>query len=158
VNAIRSYFSQLEKRDQIAVAALALFLGALLLYFAVWTPVRSYQQDSLARRDSQLSLLHYMRASEKQARSSTTGKKVQASGQSLITDVSSSAQQAGIKPNRLQPEGNDAVSVWFDNVPFDQLVSWIEQLSDQRGISVRQIAIDRQDVPGTVNARIVLES
>ena len=77
-------------------------------------------------------------------------------GQSLITEVSGAAQLAGIKPNRLQPEGSDEVSVWFDSVPFDDLIDWIVRLNDEHGISIRVISIDRQDTPGTVNARIVL--
>ncbi|MCY4531466.1 MAG: type II secretion system protein M [Gammaproteobacteria bacterium] len=150
-----SRFNALERSEKALAAIIAGMVAILFLYFAIWMPVNSYYQASLLDRDRQASLIRYMRASEDKVRASISGRPA---GQSLITEVSSTAEQAGIKPNRFQPEGSDAVSVWFDNVSFDDLIAWIVQLDDQRGIRVRQITIDRQDTPGIVNARVILRS
>ncbi|MFT5562964.1 MAG: type II secretory pathway component PulM, partial [Litorivivens sp.] len=79
------------------------------------------------------------------------------SGQNLMSDVSNSARRFGINPNRLQPEGEDGVSVWFDGVSFGLLLDWMSSVSSQN-VSVRQISIDRDDASGVVNARIILRS
>jgi general secretion pathway protein M len=149
-------FDALEKRERIFLLSLVVFLGALVLYFAIWSPIHDYYQSSLAKRDTQFSLIQYMRASEKQARAASGTTTSRLPGQSLITDVSNSAQQLGIQPNRIQPEGSTAVSVWFDNVVFNDLIGWIVRLNENQGIMVEQISIDRQDTPGVVNARVVL--
>ena len=76
--------------------------------------------------------------------------------QSLITDISNSARQLGIKPSRMQPEGDSTVSVWFNDVVFNDLINWIVRLNEREGVGIQQISIDRQDNPGTVNVRLVL--
>ncbi len=146
----------LESRERYLLLLLVVFLGVLVLYLVVWAPINSYYESSLLKRDTQFSLIQYMRASEKQARAAAGTKVVRATGQSLITEVSNSARQLGITLNRIQPEGDSAVSIWIDNVPFNDFINWIEQLNDRQGISVEQISIDRQDAPGLVNTRVVL--
>lgn len=155
---LMEHYAQLEQRDKIALSGLGIFFSLLFIYFAILGPVNKYHADSLAARDRQLSLIQYMRASENQARSASTGSQSATSGQSLLTQVSRVAQQIGIKPNRLQPEGSDAVSVWFDSVAFNDLVKMLKRVQSQQGIVVQQISIDREDQPGMVRARIVLRS
>jgi general secretion pathway protein M len=149
-------FNSLESREKNALVALTVFVVALILYFAVWSPIHAYYQDSLQKRDTQFSLMQYMRATEKQARSSSSNPKAKPQGQSLITEISNSARQLGIAPSRLQPEGDDIVSVWFNDVVFNDLINWIVRLNEREGVGIQQISIDRQDNPGTVNVRLVL--
>jgi general secretion pathway protein M len=151
-------YVQLEQRDRIALNGLGLFFGLLFIYFALLNPMYTYHADSMADRDRQLSLIQYMRASEKQARSAKTDTRSTGSGRSLLSQVSRIAQQIGIKPNRLQPEGSDAVSVWFEGVAFNDLVKLLKQVQSQQGIVVQQISIDKEDQPGVVRARIVLRT
>ncbi len=151
-------YLQLEKTERSALNALVVFFTLLFLYFVIWNPVNQYHNSNEVERDRQLSLIQYMRASEKEARASSQGGNRAPTGQSLLTVVSRTAQQIGIKPNRLQPEGSDAVSVWFDGVAFDDLMHMLKQIQARQGIVVQQIAIDREDQPGIVRARIVLRS
>ena len=149
-------FNALESRERLLLMLLVVFVGALVLYLAVWAPINSYYESTLLKRDTQFSLIQYMRASEKQARAAAGTKVARATGQPLITEVSNSARQLGITLNRIQPEGDSAVSIWIDNVSFNDFIDWIERLNDRQGISVEQISIDRQDAPGLVNTRVVL--
>ncbi len=57
---------------------------------------------------------------------------------------------------RLEPQGNNKVQIWFENTGFDSLISWLGKLASQHQIHINSINIDRQDTPGTVNARLVL--
>jgi general secretion pathway protein M len=155
---LKDRYVQLEQRDRIALTGLGMFIGLLFIYFALLNPMYTYHADSMAARDRQLSLIQYMRGSEKQARSVKADTRPTGSGRSLLSQVSRIAQQIGIKPNRLQPEGSDAVSVWFEDVAFNDLVKMLKQVQSQQGIVVQQISIDREDQPGVVRARIVLRS
>lgn len=153
---LRARYDSLEARDQKALVIAVVFSAALVLYFGMWVPANEFLAEKRADRDRQLTLVQYMRSTEKEARA-LGGKRAGAPGGQLISHVSRTAQEYGIPPNRLQPEGSDSVSVWFDNVAFDDLVRWLESQSKQ-GVLVRQVSIDRQDQPGKVNARIVLRS
>jgi general secretion pathway protein M len=151
-------YSQLDKRERSALVLLACFFACLFFYFAIWSPADQFLRASEAELERQLSLVQYMRASEKEARASSKGAKQAPTGQSLLTVVSRAAQQAGIKPNRLQPEGSGAVSIWFDTVAFDALMRMLNKLQANRSIVVQQISLDREEQPGMVRARIVLRS
>lgn len=147
----------LERRDQTALIGLGIFVGALILYYGMWVPANEFFQSHQLQRDQELSLIKYMRASEDRARASRASAGQSVSGQALLTQISRTAQKFQINPNRLQPQGSGGVSVWFDGVPFDKLILWLEQES-QKGIIIRDVSIDRSSDPGKVRARVVLHS
>lgn len=157
VRTARQRFLALEPRDRFALQGLAVFFAVLFVYFGIWAPANNFFESKLAERDHELGIVKYMRASEARARALKTDRTPQVSGQALLTQVSRTAQQYNINPNRLQPEGSEGVSVWFDDVVFNDLVRWLE-LQSQQGVTIRQISIDRQQEPGKVNARVVLRS
>jgi general secretion pathway protein M len=153
--AIKIRYDALEVREQQAVKALAGFFGALFLYFGILTPVTDFRDDRLSDYERYQSLIQYMRSTEAEARSAKGGNARSVSGQNLMSSVSNSTRRFGIEPRILQPEGDNAVSIWFDAVSFALLLDWLTSVN-QQGISVRQISIDRQDAPGTVSARLIL--
>lgn len=154
---VRQYYYGLEQRDRLALNALGLFFAVLFVWLGLWAPAYEYRQDAMEYRDRELSLLQYMRATEDSARRvAADGRQSSMAGQNLLTLVSRTAQQHNIRPNRLQPEGQTNVSVWFDQVAFNDLIRWVEELVVQQGIAVNQISIDREDQAGMVNVRIVL--
>jgi len=151
-------YEQLESRDRLAVNGLAAFLALLLLYLLVWSPANVFYENSQENLGRRLSVLQFMRSTESQARAVGGGSREAAvTSGTLLPTVSRAAQEFGIKPSRLQPEGADGVSVWFNEVGFNELVAWLQSISAQ-GISVRQISIDREEQAGTVNARIILRT
>lgn len=157
VNDALARFRALERRDQTALLGLTAFFCVLFLYYGVWSPANEFFSSREMLRNRELSLVRYMRSTEDRARASARSGVRAVSGQAMLTQISQTAQQYGISPNRLQPEGTDGVSVWFDDVPFNKLVTWLEQQS-QTGIVVRQISIDRAADNGKVRARIVFRS
>ncbi|MBT5701042.1 MAG: type II secretion system protein M [Gammaproteobacteria bacterium] len=150
-------FKELERRERAAVLSLSIFLFGVVLYAGIWAPLNSYALEGRVDHDRYLSLLTYLKSTESQARSASDNQGAgMTGGQSLLSAVSKSARSVGINPSRLQPEGSEAVSVWFDAVPFTKLMLWLERLESGQGIVVQQITIDRRDVPGQVSARLVL--
>jgi general secretion pathway protein M len=153
---VREY-GKLEARDRLSVQVLAGFFMVLFVVYGVWQPAADYAANAEISRDKNRDLLQYMNSTQAQARASVkTMVPGTQTGRSLITLVSATAQQVGIKPNKLQPEGTDEVSVWFESVPFNNLVTWLESLQRREGVYVRQISVDRQEQSGIVNARLVL--
>lgn len=146
----------LSSRDRRLLQLLAVVVGLLLVYSLVWLPADRFLANSQDERNRHLDLLRYMQGTEAQARA-VTGMTGSLAGQTLLSQISSSTANFQIKPNRLQPEGSDAVSVWFDSVSFDNLIRWLEQQA-QQGINVRQISIDKGEAQGTVSARVILHT
>lgn len=153
--ALKNRYQTLEVREQLAVKLLTAFFGVLFLYFGLLTPAADFRDDRLTDYERYQELLQYMRSTEAQARAAKGSASPAIGGQNLMSSVSNSTRRFGIEPRILQPEGNNAVSVWFDAVSFALLLDWLTSVN-QQGVSVRQISIDRQDAPGTVSARLVL--
>lgn len=152
-------YRQLEVRDQIAIKLLTLFFLALFCVFGLWLPLHTFVDDNQALRDSNLELIEWMNGTEKQARTiSGNSRSKRQSGQSLLILVSRSAKLANIKPDKLQPEGTDSVSVWFDAVSFNDMMRWLEKLETEESLHVYQITVNRQQQPGSVSARLVLKT
>ncbi len=150
-------YRKLEARDRLSVQVLGIFFLALFVVYGVWLPAADYASNAEISRDKNRDLIQWMNSTQAQARASAKNQVPGTrSGRSLITLVSATAQQQGIKPNKLQPEGNEEVSVWFESVPFNNLVIWLETMQRKEGIFVRQISVDRQEQSGIVNARLVL--
>jgi type II secretory pathway component PulM len=144
----------LPVRDRNALRLLALTFALLLVYLLVWAPVYRFLEEGQGDRDRHYDLLQYMLGTQAEVRAAG-GVSRGLQGQSLLSQISSSTAKFRIKPNRLQPEGSDGVSVWFDAVSFNDLIRWLEQ-QHLEGIRVRQIAIDKSEASGIVSARVVL--
>jgi len=81
-------------------------------------------------------------------------------GESLLVIVDRSARESGLG-NALagsEPSGADGLSVRMQKASFDNLVMWLNRLSQQNGIRVDSASIDAAGDPGLVNAAIVLHT
>ena len=153
------WFRSLESRERVALSSLVLFFFGLVLYLGVWSPLKNYVQKSEADHDRYLELLAYLESTQELAKGSPGNpSSAKQRGQSLLSTVSRSAEAIGIKPSRLQPEGGEAVSVWFEVVEFTKLMVWLERLESRQDIVARQVSIDRQEPSGQVSARLVLRN
>ncbi|MDX1634560.1 MAG: type II secretion system protein M [Marinobacter sp.] len=156
-------YDQLPRRDQqgLQVIAVALLLG--LLYFMVWRPAADFHDASVADHDRARDLVAWMQQNRAEIRQLAAN---QAAGQgggqiadsrALMSTVTSSAREAGLQLQRFEPSGDNAIRVWMEDVPFNQLAAWLERLTANHGIVIDQAALDRSDQPGRVSARFTLE-
>jgi general secretion pathway protein M len=153
-------YAELESRDRYALIGLAAFFSLLFIVVGIWQPALDYAARAEVSRNNQRELITWMNSTAVQARA-TAGNQTSArkSGQSLLTIVQRTAKNFSIKPDKLQPEGNDEVSVWFvEPVAFNMLLSWLEELQLKHGVLVRQISVDKHEQSGKVIARIVLKT
>lgn len=153
---LRHAYAGLSDREKNSVAALTVFLLIGLAYFALWSPSSSYLENARESWTRQNELLQWMRSTEGEARNASRENPSRQSGQPLLSEVSSSAARFKITPTRMQPEGEERVSVWFEDVVFNDLIKWLQMLEQQGMINVRQISIDARAEPGKVSARMVL--
>lgn len=159
---INTAYDQLPRKDQRAVQLLSLVLALFFVYFLVWQPAQEFHENAVARADAAAERVAWMAANIDQARkvaqggqSSGPAQRIEGS-RSMMTTVTGSAQEAGLKLQRFEPSGEDKMRVWLDNTAFDSLAPWLERLAGEYGIVVDQAAIDRANDAGRVNARLTL--
>ena len=113
---------ELERKEKLAILALSVFLAFLIFFLVVWFPVYEYKEKQKDSYERSLDLLLYLQSTEEEARAASLSEgSRRMSGQTLLTKVTRTAKTAGIQPTRLQPEGNDSVSIWFDSVSYREL-------------------------------------
>ena len=159
ISHITQRIQELEKREKLAILAVSAFFAFLTFILVVWFPVYEYREKQRSSYEKSLDLLLYFQSTEEEARA--LGKKDGAkrmSGQTLLTKVTRTAKTAGIQPTRLQPEGNDSVSIWFDSVSYRELMLFFERLQAREAIYIIQLSIDKGNESGKVSSRVTVRS
>ena len=158
MNGVRAWFLSLAPRERALVAGGAAVLLVLIVYLLVVEPL--VQRRALLERGvaSQRELLTWMQQAVVPLRNGA-GQRVQSRGESLFAVVDRSARGSALAGalQRVQPEGNTNVRVWFNDAAFDELVRWLAALQREHGVAVGGLTVERADCAGLVNARVTLE-
>ena len=152
-----SWLRALAPRERVMVVLCAAVVMLTLVYVAGWKPL----VDAHQRREAALE-----RARGIATRIEQAAAEIKASGPARAVDSTTSLLAAvdqtsrsptlGKTPSRVQPEGEKEVKVWIDDVPFDNLLRWLQELEQKYGISTSSAEIERSSAPGLVNVRVTL--
>jgi len=153
-------YRELQPRERLVVAIGAVVVVLTLLYVALWEPFAKARDRQFAALTDERALaerLETIAATVQKARASGQGA-VQGREQSLLTlvDQQGRAPELGKPPSRMQPEGENEVKVWFEDVPFDALVRWMATLETRYGVQVAGAELERRAGNGLVNARLTV--
>jgi general secretion pathway protein M len=153
-------YRELQPRERVIVAAGAVVVALTLIYLVLWEPfanARAKQTAALADERALAERLETIATAMDKARASGVGA-IQGREQSLLTliDQQGKSSELGRPPARLQPEGDNEVKVWFEDVPFDALVRWMATLESRYGVQIAGADIERRAGAGLVNARLTV--
>lgn len=161
---MKEWYDGLEPRERRILIAGVTLLVVALLYLIAWEPlVKKISTLEKTNQENQ-ELLVWMEqsaaeAQQLQAKLKASGPSGRSKGQSLLGTIDRTAKTSklGKSVKRVQPDGQTKARVWLENVSFDSMVNWLEKLQRQQGIRIVNTVIEKQDDPGLVNARLVLE-
>jgi general secretion pathway protein M len=149
---MKAWWQQLKSSEQRLVAIMAVAVVSFLFYSMVWQPLAnniSKTQQKLVRQQVLLSWVQENTQRYQQAkRNGASGR----SNGSISSIVNRSAGRNNISIARLQPQGED-LQVWINDVPFSQLLGWLEFLANKEGLMVKSIDLSKTDQKGVVNVR-----
>ena len=158
IDALRARFDSLAERER-RLVMIGGAVALVLLVFAVVAPLERGVSQSAARVTRKQSDLGWMR--QMGPALAVAPQAAPANPESLIVLVDRSAREAGLGQalTGSQPSGNGALRTQFEKAEFNRLLDWVAQLAQQQGVQVESASFDAvADVPGTVNAVIVLRS
>ena len=80
------------------------------------------------------------------------------SNQATSVIVERSANNSGIKSKiaKLESSGKQGVKITLNEVSFDQLIVWLDQLETRNGLSITSLSAERTNIAGTIDARLTL--
>lgn len=152
---LQARWRQLPVRDQRALAAMVGALAVAVLWFALAVPAMNYAQSAREDLESARADLGWMQANAGRARQLAGAGGLQA-GQTLLSAVNASAQQAGLNLQRFEPDGEQRVRVTLENAVFTDVMRWVVDLERRYGVRVEHFNADVQAQPGIANIRLTL--
>jgi type II secretory pathway component PulM len=146
-----------ERERRVVISGAA--AGVLLLILAVFMPLQRSVSSAAQRIERKRDDLAWLQSVAPQL-SGLAASTPQPLHESLVALVDRTSREAGVGKSLVgsQPSGNGGLNARFEQVPFDQLVSWLSQLGDRYGVGAESATIDATGMPGVVNASIVLRT
>ncbi len=152
----------LAERERWLVATAGVVVAVALFYLLAWEPLFKAREELGQAVAAQRNTLRWMQEAADEVRvlkGSAARGGLQGRNRSLLSVLDQTATQAGIRDHidRMEPEGQNSVKLWLDNVPFDPLIRWIERLERHYGVYTKRANFTPADEPGQVDARLTLE-
>jgi len=149
---MKAWWQQLKSSEQRLVAIMSFVVVVFLFYSLVWQPLENNINSTQQKLVRQQALHTWVQESTQRYQQSKKSGRTTGSNGSLSSIVNSSASRNNISLARLQPQGED-LQVWIDEVPFTQLLSWLEYLANNEGLLVKSIDLSKADRNGVVRVR-----
>ncbi|MEJ2609626.1 MAG: type II secretion system protein M [Candidatus Thiodiazotropha sp.] len=158
---MKQWWSSKSPQEHLAIIIGSLAVLVLLFYLAIWRPFSQNLEKKVVLVKSQESTLQWMQENSNlikrmQARQ---GSKRGKTNEALLTLVDRTAKSIRLREQiqRIKPQGDNKVQLWVEEASFDLLIRWLGQLTQDYALEIESLNIDRQDAPGLVNARLVLQ-
>lgn len=154
------HYDNLAPREKTYLQVMVVSLVLAFLYFVVWLPSHQYKVDSHKGLDSARQTLVFVKENIAVAKSVAASNQVAQTGQidpqTMVSKVSALGKKRGIELKRFEPSGDNRIRIWIEDMPFNAMVQWLQELEKQHGLKVAELSLDRDDKAGLVNARLLI--
>lgn len=155
-----AWWQSLAPRERWMVLLAVLVTVCMSYYGMVWQPLNersARDQQQVTKLQEQLAWMKGARQRiQEQGGASTSSSNVNRNRSVLaITDETANRFQLKNAVKRINPEGNDGVSLEMDRVDYQALIRWLGHLQQEHGIALQRLRLNK-DADG-LNARITLE-
>lgn len=158
-NALRQAFDQREVREQRILLIGAIALTVTIFYLAVWEPISMARAEAARELSDARDIAQRIEdiAAVRPQQGSSQGRGG-ASNRSLLARVDQLVRSSALDqtPERMTPDGDDAVRIWFEETPFEGLLRWLADLEQRSDMRLDSADIER-DGEGTASARLQVE-
>ncbi|SEL57181.1 general secretion pathway protein M [Colwellia chukchiensis] len=148
---MKTWWQQLNLREQRLVMAMSAVIGVFIFYGLIWQPLNENIARTKAKVARQQALLNWVEEKTDDYQVAMRSNKVK-SGASLSSIITRTSRVNNITITRMQPQGED-LQVWINEIAFNSLLSWLEQLAAREGLLVKNIDLSLTEQPGVVRVR-----
>lgn len=158
---MKDWFESLEPRERLFVGMGAIVVIVAVFWGLVWLPLDKGHralQESVSNWERSLAELRPLVAMP-QPSGGVQQRPAVGSTESPVVIVDTTLRNRSLgQPKRSQPTPN-GIRVEFENVPFDDLVLWLGDLSSQYAMEVQSgsLSTAAQSGPGRINATLTIE-
>lgn len=153
---MKSYWNSLTSREQLLIMIAGGLLVLTLLYLFIIRPVSAYGQSAdmeLKRAEALYTSMAQTAERVSQLKHHFTPKR-QPSGQSVRVILSQSARASGVLINRIQPDTDNALTIWVEGTPSRALYDWLQKLDGEHAIAPVKVSLQKTGSAGLVRAQL----
>lgn len=156
------WIASLDRRERLFVIGGGVIVGLALIYAFAWAPLDQGHKSMQSSVDTwQQSLTEIRPLRGMQANPINTTRPATGAQQTPVVIVDQTLRTRGLDRSlrRSQPTTSNGIRVEFENVAFDDLVLWLDDLSSQYAMEVASgsLSATTQAGPGRINATLTLE-
>ena len=157
--ALKARFDELDQREQYLLMLAALVIAVLIFVSAVYRPISGSLESARSAYHSQTELRNWMQRQVSQIKQSTntSASASKRGNRSASVVINQAASQNSIQISRSQPRNNNQYQIWLEDVPFNQLMVWLNSLQSDYGIHVHAINISRAEDNGKVRVNLTFQ-
>ncbi|MBA6295299.1 type II secretion system protein GspM [Colwellia sp. MB02u-9] len=148
---MKAWWQQLNIREQRLVSVMSVLISIFILYGLIWQPLTENIEKTTLKLERQQALLTWVTENTQRYQQAKRSARAN-SGASLSSIVNRTSSANNITITRMQPQGDD-LQVWIDEISFNQLLTWLEQLAISDGLQVKNIDLSSADQQGMVRVR-----
>lgn len=157
---MRTWWSDLSMRERILIGVAGTLLVVLVVWYGIVSPMLGARESARADRQvaaDQLASVERMLAVERArmplSAGVTSAGRAPYSGDAFKTEVTRSAQSAGLAISRLQGGEAGRFSLVFEQADVRQLYYWMNEVENRLGGRIERMSLD-QSGDGRVRASI----
>lgn len=159
---MKEWWAGLALREKQMLMLGSVCVSLFLLYQLIWSPLLNQVQRMRERVQSEQRMMVWMRQADKnltqlEREAKPVDKRL--SPVALLSLLQTDIHQAGLEKGLLQLKqtSNDAITVKFQQVSFDQLIILLTNILKVHGVTLAQFSGVAQGTSGMVNADMTLK-
>jgi|GEM_PF-3381426 len=148
----QQWWEEASQRDQLAVVICGFIFVVYVVFMVVLNPLYNTQEKQTRILSTSTQALAKAQSLAAQIKST------QSSGgrsQGIVQIVNQSLKEFDLRLSNMQPNGND-VRLRIDQVPFDKVLPWVNNLEISKGLQVRDLDISADNEQGYVSVTLRL--
>jgi general secretion pathway protein M len=157
INETSNRYRQLTQTQRRNVNAGIIFLSIAAIYFLLLEPSFQFSARAQTKLEQEQQLLSYVTQHANRIRQINAARKQKTGADtSLLALASNTAGEHGLTIQRSEPGPDGKLGVWLSQVEFNQLLIWLDQLTNQYNIRIERVNIGQADKPAMVEAQIII--
>ncbi len=153
---MKHWFLTLPRREQRLLLIATPLILMLLFWWLLISPMQSQQQQLQQQIDAKGRTLEWMQAAATQVKQLRMQAPGRASNQNLRQLATRLAKQQKITVSRVQPLSDGRISLWAENIRYEDSLRFFDQLAKQ-GVQVVQTQLTVQSATGYINIYLTLK-
>ena len=149
---VQAYWFHLNDRDRLVLSIGGVVVLLYFLYALIYSPLTAAVDVKSQQWIEKKETLAWMK---RQAKTPLPSKQTD---ENLLSVFSNQLKNASFSqyPYQLQQAGESNIRLAFDNVPYLEMITWLQTLNKQYTMTIDEWVVERSNTPGVVKMRLVV--